>query len=199
MAFGFSNVSFIGYPQPIPCAGHAGLGFREASRPDAPAILAHLGGLDPGDRRLRFCATVADSVLERHVARLWPRDGFVLTAHDGPLWPGTFHGPGPVRAVAEVAIAGREAEIGVSVDRALRRRGVGTYLVQTAARLLALRRVKTIEAYTLPENASFLALARTCRARIEDGVGEVTISFDVAELHRAYLCRRAAQVFRPAV
>src|SRR5918996_2151374 len=106
MAFGFPNLSFIGYPVSIPCAGHAGLGFREATRADQPAILAHLRGLAPEDRRMRFCATLDSSALERHVAGLWRRNAFVLAAHDGPLWSGPFHRAGPVRALAEVAVGG---------------------------------------------------------------------------------------------
>ena len=80
----------------------------------------------------------------------------------------------------------------------LRRRGVATYLIQTAARLLAPRGVRAIRAYTLPGNTSFLALARTCGAVIETGRDEVEVTFDVATLHEAYLRRRATQVFLPA-
>ena len=54
-------MSFIGYPVSVPCAGHAGLGLREAGPGDAPAIVAHLAGLDPSDRRMRFCATLTEA------------------------------------------------------------------------------------------------------------------------------------------
>ncbi len=198
MAFGLPNISFIGYPVSIPCAGHAGLGLREAKRSDAPAILAHFRDLGPDDRRMRFCATLTDDALERHVQRIRSRDTFVLAAFDGPLWPGPLHRAGSIRALAEIAVAGGEAELGLSVDPALRRRGVGTYLVQTAGRLLTHRGVQVIRASTLPGNASFLALASACEAGIETGPDEVEVSFDVATLDRAYQRRRAAQVFRRA-
>jgi GNAT superfamily N-acetyltransferase len=197
MAYGLPHVSFIGYPLSVPCANHAGLGFREVGRGDADLLVAHFRALDPADRRMRFCATLTDAAMERHVAGLWSRRALVLAAHDGPLWAGPLHRAGPIRAVAELSIDGAEAELGLSVDASLRRRGVGTYLVQTAARLLSPRGVRRIRAYTLPDNHSFVALARSCGAVIETGPDEVEVVFDVAALHRAYLCRRAAQVFQP--
>lgn len=95
-------------------------------------------------------------------------------------------------------MADGEAELGLSVDPALRRRGLGTYLVQTAGRLLAPRGVEVIRASTLPGNASFLVLATACEAGIESGPDEVEVSFGVARLKAAYRHRRAAQVLRRA-
>lgn len=198
MAYGFPNISFIGYPASIPCAAHAGLGLRTAGPADTPALLAHLRALTPYDRRMRFCATLSDTALERHLASVWARGSLVLAAHDGPLWPGPFHAAGPVRAMAEFAIDGSDSEIGLSVDPLLRRRGVGTYLLQTGARLLAPRGVRRILAMTLPENMAFAALARTCDGITESGGDEIFYTFDVQALYHAYLLRRAAQVFRPA-
>ena len=192
MAFGLPNVSYIGYPAPMLCAGHAGLGFRQATPRDLPAIRAHLKRLSPEDRRARFCASLSEAALDAHAAALWRRADLVIAAHDGPLWPGPFHTAGEVRALAEVAIDGREAEIGLSVDGGLRRRGVGTYLVQTAARLLAPRGVERLLACTLPNNAAMLRLARSSGAEIDSGDSEVEIVFDVEALRQAYLRRRIA-------
>lgn len=194
MSFGLPNISYIGYPVSIPCAGHAGLGLREALRADAPAVLAHLRALGPADRRMRFCGTVGDGQLERHVASLWDRCAFALTAQDGPLWSTALGPAGPVRALAEVAISGTGAEIGISVDTSLRRRGVGTYLTQTVGRLLAQRNVATLTAYTMSDNRSMIQLGRTCDARIDTSDGEIEIVFSVASLRHAYLRRR----LRPA-
>lgn len=190
MAYGLPNVSFVGYPVSVLCAGHAGLGFREAGPGDREAILDHFRSFDPGDLRMRFCASVNENGLLRHIDGLWARDGLTLAAFDGPLWSGPFHRPGPIRALAELAVCGADAELGISVDGSLRRRGVGTYLVQTAARLLAPRGVRRIVAYTLPGNHSFLALARKCAADIARGPDEVEVTFDVEALGRAYLQRR---------
>jgi GNAT superfamily N-acetyltransferase len=199
MAFGLPHLSFIGYPTPIPCAGHARLGLREAGRADLPAILAHYVRLDPSDRRLRFCAAMSDAALEEHVAALRSRAEVVIVAFDGPLWPGPFHAPGAIRAMAELAIDGKDAEIGFSVDAVLRRRGVGTALVQTAGRLLAPRGVARLHAYTAPGNAALLRLGRRSGAEIDVCGAEAEIVFPVGRLHRDYLRRRmASQAFLAA-
>ena len=73
MAFGLPNISFVGYPVPIPCAGHAGLGLREVLRSDVPEIIEHLRALDAEDRRMRFCASVNDGHVVRHAEELLER------------------------------------------------------------------------------------------------------------------------------
>ncbi|WP_162683307.1 GNAT family N-acetyltransferase [Rhodobacteraceae bacterium DSL-40] len=196
MAFGLPNISFVGYPVPIPCAGHAGLGLREVLRSDVPEIIEHLRALDAEDRRMRFCASVNDGHVVRHAEELLERSSFALAAHDGPLWSGPFHRPGPIRALAEFSVHGLAAEIGISVDKSLRRRGVATYLIQTSARLLQQRGVKRIVAYTMAENRSFLTLARKAGAEIVRDASEVEVFFDVDTLNRTYLQRRVSdQVF----
>lgn len=196
MAFGYPNMSFIGYPVPVPCPAHAGLGLRTAVDTDAPAVLAHYRRLSPADRRMRFCATLGDAALERHVERIGSRGGVVLLAFDGPLFEAPFLRAGPVRAVAELVGTGPEMELGISVDGALRRRGIGTELVETTAHLLAPRGVRSIRAYSLPGNRSFLALAGACGAAVEVGPDEMEVAFDVGRLRHAYLRRRAANAFR---
>lgn len=196
MAFGYPHMSFVGYPVPLPCAGHSGLGLRAAVDRDAPAVLDHFRRLSSEDRRMRFCATLGPDALERHVHRIGSRGGVVLLAFDGPLFETPFFRPGPVRAVAELVGTGREMELGISVDRAMRRNGVGTELVETAAHVLAPRGVRTIRAYTLPGNRSFLALARRCDAVVETGPDETEVTFDVAALRRSYLRRRGASALR---
>ncbi len=195
MAFGFPPISFIGYPVSVPCAGHAGLGFREARPGDRPAILAHLLALSPEDRHLRFCGSLSDEAIRAHVESIPDLPGFTLTALDGPLWDGPFYRAGPVRAFAELIVSGKVAELGISVDLTRRRNGVGTYMVQTAARLLALRGVERIVALTLTRNRGMIRLGVSCGAEIETDGSEVVISFSVSRLHNAYLARRATQVF----
>ncbi len=198
MPYGLPNVSCLGYPVPVPCAGHAGLGVRVARSGDAGHLVAHLRGLDPADRRMRFCGTLADEALARHVADLWSRRTLVLAGFDGPIWGGPLHRPGPVRAVVELALDGDEVELGISVDASLRRRGVGTYLVQAAGALLAARGVGLVRACTLPGNASFLRLARALDGEIRPGPDEFEVRFDAPALARGYLRRRAADLFGAA-
>jgi GNAT superfamily N-acetyltransferase len=197
MAYGLPPISFIGYPVSIPCAGHAGLGLREARSGDEPAILAHLAGLSPADRHLRFCATLSDAALAEHVAGMAQRPGFALAAFDGPLWDSPFGPAGPISAFAELVVSGRTAELGISVAAERRRAGIGTYLVQTAARLLGLRGVERIVALTLPRNQPMIRLGLTCGAEVVSDPSDVVITFSVPRLHTAYLARRTVQVFTP--
>lgn len=198
MAFGLPNVSCIGYPLAVPCPPHAGLGIRQVTRADTGAIVAHFQALGADDLRLRFCATLNEAAVRQHVDGLWAGRPLVLAALDGPLWPGPLHRAGPVLALAELIVSGDKAELGVSVDPALRRRGIATYLVQAAARLLSPRGLRVIHATTLPDNASFLVMAQACGAEVEHGPDGTSAAFDVAALNRAYLRRRAAGVLRPA-
>ena len=115
----------------------------------------------------------------------------MLTAHDGPLGDGPFHGAEPVRGLAELCVSGSTAELGISVDAALRRRGVGTWLVRVAADMLAPRGTRTIVAYTMAENAGMIGLGRASGARIENSMGDVEVVFDVERLRRARVARAA--------
>jgi GNAT superfamily N-acetyltransferase len=199
MPYGLPNVSFIGYPLPMPCAAHCGLGFRTGLPADAPLVLDHFLRLSPLDRRHRFCATLTEAALARHVAEMWERTSFVLLAQDGPLWSAPPFRAGPARALAEIAIDGAEAEIGVSVDEHCRGRGLGGWLTRTAAFLLAPRGVTRLRAWTMAGNTSMTALGRSNGARITTEEGETEIVFEVAALRRAYLRRRAPLLFREAV
>lgn len=146
---------------------------------------------------MRFCATMGRSALERHVERIGSRGGVVLLAFDGPIFATPFLSTGEVRGVAELVGTGREMELGISVDGRNRRNGVGTELVEAAAHLVAPRGVRTIRAYTLPGNRSFLGLARRCGALVEIGRDEVEVTFDVGALRRSYVRRRAGKALWP--
>jgi GNAT superfamily N-acetyltransferase len=190
MAFGFPHISFIGYPAPVPCPGHAGLGFREARPGDGPAIRAHLERLSPADRYRRFCAAVSDGHLAAHVEGLWQRNSFTIVGLDGPLFDGPFHRAGVVRAVIEVVVFDGVAEFGLSVDGDRRRAGVATYLILTAARLLALRGIGRMVALTQPHNHAMLGLGRSLGAETDSSADDTLLLFPVAELNGAYLRRR---------
>jgi hypothetical protein len=180
MAFGFPHISFIGYPAPVPCPGHAGLGFREARAGDEPAILAHFERLSPADRYRRFCAAVSDGRLAAHVEGLFQRNSFTIVGLDGPLFDGPFHRAGVVRAVIEVVVFDGVAEFGLSVDGDRRRAGVATCLVLTAARLLALRRIDRMVAMTQPNNHAMFGLGRSLGAAIDIIADDTLLVFPVA-------------------
>ena len=198
MPYGMPNLSFIGYPVAVPCRGHSGLGMRQATRADTEAVTAHFLALAPEDRWMRFCATLDPGAIRSHVEGLWEREGIVLAACDGPLFAGPLHKAGPIRGLAELLVEGEEAELGISVDRSLRRRGVGTYLLLTGASLLEPRGVRTIRATTMPGNSSFIGMAQALGGTVAYGPDLVEVAFDVAELSAAYRRRRAAEIFGPA-
>lgn len=195
MPFGLPNVSFVGYPVAVPCPPHSGLGVRQAMATDTEAVVEHFRALDRDDLRMRFCATLNDAAVRRHVDDLWDREGLVLAAFDGPLWGGPLHKAGPIRALAELLASGEgEAELGISVDPSLRRRGIATYLLQVAACMLGPRGVRIIRATTLPDNNSFIAMAQAAGAEVRLGLDGVDVAFDVATLQRAYRRRRTAEM-----
>ncbi len=198
MPFGLPNISYVGYPVSLPCAGHAGLGLREARPSDEPAVLAHYRNLAPTDRRNRFCGTLDDTGVATHVAGLWRRETLLIAAHDGPLWPGPFHNAGPIRAIAELALGLGTAELGITVEDGLRRHGIGTWLVQLAGYLLLPRGIARLTAYTLPDNSAFLTLSRRAGAEIDRAPDQIEVTFDLHALRRSYLRRRAAEVWRRA-
>ena len=173
------HISYLGYPVSVPCAGHAGLGFRASPprRMSPAAGGASRGGSSrgPADAVLRD----ADGRgVETHVAGIWQRPAWCWPAHDGPLWDGPLHraraGAGGGRAGAR----GDEAESGSASIRRCGGAGVGTYLVQTAGDAAGAARVARLRAYTMPGNASFLALARGAAAEVEAGPDEVEVVFD---------------------
>lgn len=196
MPYGLPNMSFIGYPLAVPCRGHSGLGLRQVTRADTDAVVEHFLALDPVDRWMRFCATLNPEAIRRHVEGLWDRDGVILAACDGPLFAGPLHKAGPIRALAELLIIGEEAELGISVDPSLRRRGIGTYLLQTGASLLEPRGIRTIRATTMPDNSSFIGMAHALDGTVNYTPDLVEVSFDVAALAAAYRRRRAAEMLR---
>lgn len=196
MPFGLPNVSFVGYPVAVPCPPHSGLGVRQAMATDTEAVVEHFRALDRDDLRMRFCATLNDAAIRRHVDGLWEREGLVLAAFDGPLWPGPLHKARPIRALAELLASGDgETELGISVDPSLRRRGIATYLLQVAACMLGPRGVRIIRATTLPDNNSFIAMSQAAGAEVRLGLDGVDVAFDVATLQRAYRTRRTAEMF----
>ena len=198
MAFGLPNVSFIGYPVAVPCAGHAGLGLRQASRADSEALVEHFQALTPEDRRMRFCATLNDEALRNHVDGLWDAGRGGARGHDGPLWSGPLHRAGPVRALAELRHHRRGGRARHQ-RRAPRCGGAASAPTWCRPPRGCSRRAgcRRIRATTLHDNHSFVALAQACGAEVVCGPDGVDVVFDVAALSRAYLRRRAAQVFRP--
>jgi RimJ/RimL family protein N-acetyltransferase len=117
---------------------------------DRRALLAHFLSLDAEDRRLRFGASISDTVIRDYVARLsFGRDGFfaVRDAH------------GRIIAAAHVAITESSAELGISVAPEHRSRGNGGALFARAVDFLRNRGIREVFVHCLAENAAMRHLA----------------------------------------
>lgn len=133
-------------------------------------IESHLRSLPTDDRRLRFGHAISDTGLAAYVRRMrFHRDAAF----------GAFDDGGTIRAFGHLAFEtdGEAAELGISVDPAVRKQGVGLALLERAAAHARNRgHARLVMAY-LPENTALASLAR--RAGMQ-------IVFDPVE-PRAYL------------
>jgi GNAT superfamily N-acetyltransferase len=133
-------------------------------------IESHLRSLPVDDRRLRFGHAISDASLAAYVRRIrYHRDAAF----------GAFDDSGTIRAFGHLAFEadGDAAELGISVDPAVRKQGVGLALLERAAAHARNRgHTRLVMAY-LPENTALASLAR--RAGMQ-------IVFDPVE-PRAYL------------
>lgn len=113
---------------------------------------AHLLRLNDEDRRLRFHSRISPTAIDEYCARVdWPNSVIV----------GCFRGD-ELGGAAELRLAPRNAsppddanplaEIALSVDAPVRRRGIGTELTRRALLAARNRRVKTVLMLCLPEN-----------------------------------------------
>jgi GNAT superfamily N-acetyltransferase len=133
-------------------------------------IESHLLSLSSDDRRLRFGHAISDATLAVYVRRIrYQRDAAF----------GAFDDSGAIRAFGHLAFAadGDAAELGISVDPAARKHGVGLALLERAAAHARNRGHSMLVMAYLPENTALASLAR--RAGMQ-------IVFDPVE-PRAYL------------
>jgi GNAT superfamily N-acetyltransferase len=119
---------------------------RRLYQHDAPAIEAHLLDLDANDRRLRFFREATDTQIRAYVQDIdW----------DHSLLLGAIRADrivGMAEALFDRSAPPRYAEIAVSVDTDLRRRGLGGFLVAQAVDRAALLGVCQTNLSFLREN-----------------------------------------------
>ena len=137
-------------------------------RPLAPRhrdrILAHLLGLPPHDRYLRFGYAASDGQLARYVETLnFDRDEVL----------GIFNRRLRLLAMAHLAYLAPEpgqaearAEFGVSVSANARGRGYGSRLFDLAVLHARNRGVRTLVIHALSENAPMLKIAHNAGAQV---------------------------------
>ena len=127
------------------------------------AVLAHLRGLSPGDRYLRFGYAAQDVQIERYVKGLdFDRDQIF----------GVFNRRLRLIAVAHLAYgqevsSERRAEFGVSVLPSYRGRGLGAKLFARAQLHAQNDRVSQMFIHALSENSAMLKIARNAGATVQ--------------------------------
>lgn len=116
-------------------------------------LTAHLCRLGSEDRFLRFHGHMTDTAIEAYVGSLDWFSGVVIG----------YLADGEVRAVVHLSwtsgLLVRSGEIGLSVEPAYRRRGVGTALLRRAMTVARNRLVSDVRIFCLPENAAMRRVA----------------------------------------
>ncbi len=98
---------------------------RQLGASDPPRALAHLLALDAADRVLRFGVATDDAAIARYVDSI---------AFDSQAALGAIDADGALIGFAHVPVIGNVAELGLSVTRGHRRRGVALALAAAALR-----------------------------------------------------------------
>lgn len=133
---------------------------RKLFAADLPDFRAHLRRLDPESRQSRFIGAVADEYLDAYADRCLASRGLVFG----------YVEDGIVRGAAELQpfeIGGeRRAEAAFSVERAWRRRGIGSALFSRLLVSARNRDVKTLIVNCMGDNEAMRALARRFSAEI---------------------------------
>jgi len=136
---------------------------------DASAIEVHLLGLNGNDRHLRFFSCSTDAQIRAYVRAIdWSRSLLLGAIRADRV-------VGMAEALFDCSYAPRDAEIAVSVDAELRRRGLGHHLVsQAVARAAALGAQHSSFAF-LRENRAIQRIVRALGGLLdmEDLVGVV--------------------------
>jgi GNAT superfamily N-acetyltransferase len=157
----------------------SGVCLRAATDGDAAAVHAFLRGLSLDSAYRRFftgLGSVPDSLVRRLLDTGDGRTVVLATAGDEVVGV----------ADATVVDAGRAVELGIVVADRWQRRGLGWPLADAALAPALARRIRTLRAHTLPDNARVARMLRrrwpSARPRFEDGtqVWEIDLTGPVA-------------------
>jgi RimJ/RimL family protein N-acetyltransferase len=139
---------------------------------DSAGIEAHLLGLDPGDRRLRFFRHSTDAQIRDYVAGIDWSSSLLLGAIQSDRIVGI------AEASFDRARPSGHAEIAVSVDTALRGRGLGGHLVGRAVGYAEVLGAGRVNFSFLHRNTPFQRIVRSLGGSVdmEDLVGVIRTS-----------------------
>lgn len=137
----------------------------------APDLTAHLLGLEPAGRRLRFLHAVSDEGIRRFCATSRPTA--ILSAVEADR----------VIGLCELHASGTEAEIAISVDAAWRGRGVGGALFSAALEEARTQGLRDITVVFDRENAAVRHLCLRHGARVWSAEGEERARIALGPVH----------------
>jgi ribosomal protein S18 acetylase RimI-like enzyme len=160
------GVPATGIPPTIVRVAGVMLRVRQLTGSDLPAIERHLLRLGPPDRQARFLGNRADEVIRAYAHQLDPSRMILVGAFD------------PSRRLVGLAEAHPDdttAEVGVSIDAAFRRRGLGRSLVWHALALAFEHGVEAAEFVFSPDNRAIVRLVQTFGGRSMT-IGRMSVS-----------------------
>ena len=144
-------------------------GLRRLWRDDMDAFRDHLLRLDAASRFERFGMAANDAFVIGYAERCFGLDDVIYGWFDGAM----LRAAGELRGVGHHLPfgVGRSAEAAFSVERAWRRQGIGTALMERIVRAARNRRAETLYMACLARNAAMRKLARKFEAemRVEAG------------------------------
>lgn len=149
-------------------------------------VVRHLLRLRANDRRLRFGAPMRDSSIEAYAAGIdFARDqAFGILGSDLELWGLAHLAPDAERDTAE---------LGLSVDWSVRKRGYGNALLQRAVLHATNRGYRALFMHCLAENATMMNLARRAGLSVVITHGEADGRLPLAEPTQAGALKEAIQ------
>jgi GNAT superfamily N-acetyltransferase len=154
-------------------------------REELPLLRDHLLRLDSESRHDRFNGFLDDTFIEGYAARC---------ADDGTVIIGYFE-DGTIRGAAELHPPEQSPdslpEIAFSVERAARRRGVGTILFRRVIEQARAKGYKSLRITTGADNHAMRALARKFGAHLSFRHGESTGTIDLTKQPQAELAKLA--------
>ena len=139
---------------------------RQLTSGDLPAIERHLLGLGPSDRHARFRGSRADEMIRAYARQLDPSRVILV---------GAFAPQGRLVGLAEVHPSGTTAEAALSIDPAVRRRGLGRNLMSRAMGLAFERSVQSAEFIFSPDNHAIVRLVQSLGGQ-SIAIGRMSVS-----------------------
>ena len=152
-------------------------------------LFHHLLQLDDDDRRLRFGAALSDDGIAAYVKRI-DLGAHVKGSNVGSdRIFGVYNSVGRLVAAAHLARVGLDAELGLSVLKPYRHRGLGSLLVQRAASTAMQWKVRRLFMHCLSENQAIVHLARRNGMTLERSQGETDAWLSLSTAPRAKISR----------